>query len=77
MPRYLGLYSIVRKISSLVYELDLSIGNYIYFMIFIIYLIRYYVYDDPYNCIPSSPGFMEYRIESDSISRDDERDSKR
>ncbi len=77
MPRRLGLYPIVRKISPLVYELDLLIGNRIYPVISIAYLIRYYVNDDPYNCILPSPGPVEYGSESDSTSNDNEQDSKR
>src|SRR6266566_6719031 len=40
MPRRLGLYPIVRKISPFVYELDLPTSNCIYFVISIIYLTR-------------------------------------
>ena len=77
MPRRVKLYPIVRKISPLVYELDLSTGNRIHLVISIAYLIRYYASDDPYNCILLSPGLMEYGSESDSMSGDDERDGKR
>ncbi len=77
MPRYLGLYSIVRKISSLIYELDLLAGNRIHLMISIAYLIQYYIYDDPYNRVPPPLGPIEYRTKSDSTSRNDERNGKR
>ncbi len=77
MPRRLGLYPIVRKISSFAYELDLSTGNRIYLVISIAYLMRYYVSDDPYNRILLPPDPVEYGSESDSISNDDERDGKR
>jgi len=46
-------------------------------MIFIMYLIRYYTTDDPYNRISLPPGPVEYGTESDSTSSDDERDGKR
>ena len=77
MPRRLGLYPIVRKISPLAYELDLSTSNRIHSVISITYLTRYHINDDPYNCILPSPGSMEYGSESDSILNDDERDGKR
>ncbi len=77
MPRCLRLYPIVWKISLFTYELDLPVGNRIYSMIFIIYLTRYYVSDDPYNCILLSPGPVEYGSELDFMLGDDERDSKR
>ena len=77
MPRRQGPYPIVRKISPLAYELDLPAGNRIHLMISIIYLTRYYTTDNPYNRIPPLPGLVEYGIESDSISSDDERDGKR
>ncbi len=77
MPRRLGLYPIVRKISPFVYELDLPTGNCIHPVIFIAYLIRYYVSDDPYNRILPSPGLIKYGSESDSMLSDDERDGKR
>src|SRR6266699_7325631 len=77
MPRRQRLYPIVRKISPLAYELDLPTGNRIHPMISIAYLTRYYVSDDPYNRILPPPGPVEYGLESDSISGDDERDGKR
>ncbi len=72
MPRRLGPYPIVRKISPLAYELDLPTGNRIYFMISIVYLMRYYANDDPYNRILLFPGLMKYGSESDSTLGDDE-----
>src|SRR6266699_2467513 len=77
MPRRLGSYPIVWKISPFVYELDLPVGNRIYPVIFIAYLTRYYVSDDLYNCIFLLPGLVEYRSELDSMLGDDEQDSKR
>src|SRR6266566_8662581 len=77
MPRRLGLYPIVRKISPLAYELDLSTGNRIYLVIFIAYLTQYYTNDDFYNRILLFLGPVEYGSESDSTSGDDERDGKR
>jgi len=68
----LGLYPIVRKISLLAYKLDLPTGNRIYSVISIIYLTRYHVNDDLYNCILLPLGPMEYGSESDSMSGDDE-----
>ncbi len=77
MPCRLELYPIVRKISSFIYELDLLAGNRIYPVIFIIYLIRYYINDDPYNRILPFPDLIKYRLESDSILNDDKRNGKR
>src|SRR6266566_9491204 len=77
MPRRLGLYPIVRKISLLAYKLDLLIGNCIYPVISIIYLTRYHINDDLYNRILLSPGPIEYGSELDSTSGDNERDGKR
>ena len=77
MPCCLGLYPIVRKIFLFVYKLDLLISNCIYFVISIVYLIRYYVSDDLYNYILLPPGPVEYGSELDSILGDDERDGKR
>ncbi len=76
MFRCLGLYPIVQKISPFAYELDLLTDNHIYFMIFIAYLTRYYASDDLYNRILSFSGPVEYGLESDSMSGDDERDGK-
>ncbi len=77
MPRRLGPYPIVRKISPFTYELDLPVGNRIYPMIFITYLTRYHASDNLYNCILPLPGPVEYGSESDSTSNDNERDGKR
>ncbi len=77
MPRRLGLYPIVRKISLFVYELDLSIGNCIYLMISIVYLTRYYINDDLYNCILPLLGLVKYGSELDFILGDDEWDGER
>src|SRR6266566_7643056 len=77
MPRRLGPYPIVRKISSFAYELDLPANNRIYSMISIAYLMRYHANDDLYNRILLSPGPVEYGSELDSMSGDDERDGKR
>ncbi len=77
MLRRLGLYPIVWKISPLAYELDLPAGNRIHPVISITYLTRYHANDDLYNRILLPPGLVEYGSESDSMSNDDERDSKR
>src|SRR6266699_5800876 len=77
IPRRLGLYPIVRKISPFTYELDLPTDNRIHPMISIAYLMRYHINDDLYNCILPPLGLMEYGLESDSMSGDDERDGKR
>src|SRR6266566_3643724 len=77
MPRRLKPYPIVRKISPFAYELDLSANNHIYLVISIVYLMRYYANDDPYNRILLLLGLVEYGSESDSMSGDDERDNKR
>src|SRR6266699_5550961 len=77
ISHYQGLYPIVRKISPLVYKLGLLVSNCIYPVIFITYLTRYYVNDDPYNRIPLLPGPVEYGTELDFTLGDDERDGKR
>ncbi len=46
-------------------------------MISIIYLIQYYINDDPYNCILLSPGPIKYRSELDFILNDNKRNNKR
>ena len=76
MPRRLGLYPIVRKISPFAYELDLPVGNRIHLVISIAYLMRYHTNDDLYNRILLPLGSMEYGSELDSTSSDDERDGK-
>ncbi len=70
MPRRQGLYFIVRKISLLVYELDLADDFRIYPMISIAYLLRYYICDDLFKCIPAFPGFVEYSAETDIFGDD-------
>jgi len=77
MPRRLKLYSIVRKISPLAYELDLSTSNRIHPIISIAYLIWYHVYNDLYNRVPPPSSPIKYRTESDSMSENNERDDKR
>ena len=44
-------------------------------MIFIAYLSRYYICDDPFKRIPASPGPVEYDVETDT-SGDDVCDGK-
>ncbi len=77
MPRRLGLYPIVQKISPFIYKLDLPTDNRIHPVISITYLMQYHINDDPYNCILLFPSLMEYRSESNSILNDDEWDGKR
>ena len=69
------LYLIVRKISFLVYKLDFPEDFRIYPMIFIVYLLCYRVYDDPFKRILVLPGFIEYGAETNT-SGDDARDGK-
>src|SRR6266566_4521121 len=75
MPRRQGPYPVVRKISPLAYELDLTDDSHIYPVIFIVYLLRYYTRNDPFKCIPALPGPVEYGAETD-MSGDDACDGK-
>ena len=47
----------------------------IYPVIFTVYLSRYHVCNDPFKCIPTSPGPVEYGVETD-MSGDDVCDGK-
>ncbi len=70
MPRRQGPYPIVRKISPLAYELDLTDDSRIYPIIFIAYLLQYHVYNDPFKCIPALLDPVEYGAETDMSSDD-------
>ncbi len=75
MPRRQRPYLIVRKISLLAYKLDLIDDSYIHPIIFIVYLLRYHIRNDPFKRIPALPGSVEYGAETDT-SGDDIRDGK-
>ena len=60
MPRRQELYSIIRKISPLVYELDIPLGTKIHPVISVAYLSRYRSHKDPFQCVPLPPGPVEY-----------------
>ncbi len=75
MLRRQGSYLVVRKISPLVYELDLTDDSRIYPVISIAYLSRYHVRDDPFKCTLAPPGPVEYSAETDMFG-DDTRDRK-
>ncbi len=60
-------YLVVRKISPLIYKLDLTDDSHIYPVISIAYLSRYYICNDPFKRIPAPPGPVEYSAKTDTF----------
>ena len=75
MLRCQRLYLIVRKVSSLVYELDILLDSCIYSVVSIAYLIRYRLYEDIFGRTFLPLGPVEAGTDID-ISGDDARDGK-
>ncbi len=74
MPRRQGPYPVVRKVSPLVYELDLPFGVKIHPVVSIVYLSRYRMYKDPFGRIFPLLGPVEHGSNTDTeTSGDDEK----
>ena len=69
-----GPYPVIRKVSPLVYELDISVGTKIHPVVFIVYLSRYRSYEDPFQCVLLSFGPIEYN--NSDISGDSKQEGK-
>ena len=67
MLRWQGPYTVIGKISLLIYRLDISVYTKIYFVIFMVYLLQYRIYEDPFYRVLLSFGLVECGLDSDTL----------